>query len=423
MLTNELESKPRGFERVAPLVLAVVLAGFYAPLWLGQQLYRRDTWRMLVPCRAYVGERLRAGEFPSWFPYESLGTPFHAQAVCGVLHPLTWLSAWLRPELVISLQTLCAVALAAWGTWRLARLLGAERGGSALAAVAFALGGYLTSETSNIVYLWGAALLPVQLYAFSRAALRGWDRAHFLLALGATASTVLIGDLQGVYLFTLAAGCFGLALAGGRWRPYLAGCVGCAVLLAGVCAAQLLPSWTLLRSSSRAGGLPWDEATYWSLHPLRVPELLLPGLTPLGAPGRAQALFGSAPGYLFWAEALGGSALVSFLAVLGLFHPGVSRRVRGVLAGLALVGFLLALGRYGGLYRLAFAVLPLMNSFRWPEKLVPLFLAAWAVLAALGWSRALEGRWRPAAFATGGLGLLAVGALVSAGAFSPVVGD
>lgn len=408
---------------MAPLVVALVLAGFYAPLWLGQQLYRRDTWRMMVPCRAYVGERLRAGEFPSWFPYESLGSPFHAQAVCGVLHPLTWLSAWLRPELVLTLQSLCAVALAAWGTWRLARLLGAWRGGSAAAAVAYALGGYLTSETANIVYLWGAAVLPVQLYAFGRVALRGWDRAHFALALGASASTLLIGDIQGTYLFTLATGLFGLALAAGRWRAYLAGCAVCAVLLAGVCAAQLLPTWKLLQSSARAGGLGWEEATYWSLHPLRLPELLLPGLSPLGAPGRAQALFGSAPGYLLWAEALGGSALLSFLAVLGLLHPGVSRRVRGVLAGLALVGLLLALGRYGGLYRLAFAVLPLLNSFRWPEKLVPLFLVPWAVLAALGWSRALEAPWRPAAFATGGLGLLAIGALGSAGAFSAQVGS
>ncbi|HEX5746865.1 MAG TPA: YfhO family protein [Archangium sp.] len=407
---------------MAPGVVALVLAGFYAPLWLGQQLYRRDTWRMMVPCRAYVGERLRAGEFPSWFPYESLGSPFHAQAVCGVLHPLTWLSVLLRPELVITVQSLCAVALAAWGTWRLARLLGATRGGSAAAAVAYALGGYLTSETANIVYLWGAAVLPVQLYAFGRVALRGWDRAHLLLALGASASTLLIGDLQGAYLFTLAAGCFGLALAEGRWRPYLAGSAVCAVLLAGVCAAQLLPSWKLLQSSARAGGVSWEDATYWSLHPLRLPELLLPGLSPLGAPGRAQALFGSVPGYLLWAEALGGSALVSCLAVFGLLHPGVSRRVRGVLGGLALVGLLLALGRYGGLYRLAYAVLPLLDSFRWPEKLVPFFLVPWAVLAALGWSRALEGRWRPTAFAAGGLGLLAVGALGAAGAFSAEAG-
>ncbi|WNG56218.1 YfhO family protein [Archangium gephyra] len=423
ILTNEQESRQRGFERVAPGVVALVLAGFYAPLWLGQQLYRRDTWRMMVPCRAYVGERLRAGEFPSWFPYESLGSPFHAQAVCGVLHPLTWLSAWLRPELVISLQTLCAVALAAWGTWRLAHLLGASRGGCATAAVAYALGGYLTSETANIVYLWGAAVLPVQLYAFGRVALHGWDRAHFVLALGASASTLLMGDIQGTYLFTLAAGVFGLLLAEGRWRPYLAGCAACAVLLAGVCAAQLVPTWKLLQSSARAGGVDWQEATYWSLHPLRLPELLLPGLSPLGAPGRAEALFGSVPGYLLWAEALGGSALVSFLAVLGLLHPGVSRRVRGVLAGLALVGLLLALGRYGGLYRLAFAVLPLLNSFRWPEKLVPLFLVPWAVLAALGWSRALAGPWRPPAFAAGGLGLLALGALGAAGAFSAQVAD
>src|SRR4051794_14425279 len=100
---HELEA-PRRHLRIAAATLTALLAAFYAPLLLGEQLYRRDAWRQMLGCRWYVGERLRAGEFPGWFPYEGFGVPFHAQALSAVLHPLSWLAVVLSPERTLLVQ-------------------------------------------------------------------------------------------------------------------------------------------------------------------------------------------------------------------------------------------------------------------------------------------------------------------------------
>ena len=417
--------QPRRSGRLPALLVAASLAAFFFPLLSGQQVYRRVTWRLLAPCRHFLGVELKAGEFPSWYPYEQLGTAFHAQAVCGVLHPLSWLSAWMRAESVLSLQILCGVALAALGTWFFARTLGAAPFGCAIAAVSYALSGYLVSTTGNEVFLWSAAHLPLQLAAFASAARRGWSRGALALAVLATVSSALMGDVQGAAVFAAMAGLTGLALAqgGARWR-YLAGSVLAAGLAFGLAAPQLLPSLLFLRETARGGaGLSYWEATLLSLHPLRLPELLLPAFSPIGAPGRAENLFGSTPGLLFFMEALGGSALVSALALAALATRSIDRRVRWSLGALGAVGLLLALGRHTPLFGLVRSASPLLRSFRYPEKFVPLALAALSAGAALGWTAADRSWRRRGAIAAAAAFVLAGAALLAARSVTAFASD
>ncbi len=380
---------------LAGLLVAAALAAFFLPFLSGHQVYRRVTWRLLAPCRSFLGEQLRAGEFPGWYPFEQLGTTFHAQAVCGALHPLSWLSAGMRAERVLSLQVLCGAALAALGTWLFARALGAAPFGCAVAAIFYSLSGCLVAATANVPFLWSAAHLPLQLAAFASAARRSWSRGALALGVLATVSSALMGDVPGAAAFAAVAGLTGMMLApaGARLR-YLGGSALAAGLAFGLAAPQLLPSFAFLPETVRGGaGFPYKEATYWSLHPLRLPELLLPAFSPIGAPGRAEHLFGSVPGMLLWFDALGGSALVSALALAALAARGIDPRIRAALAALAGAGLLLALGRHTPFFGLARAAFPLLRAFRFPEKFAPLILAALSAAAALGWTAA-DRAWR-----------------------------
>jgi hypothetical protein len=87
----------------------------------------------------------------------------------------------------------------------------------------------------------------------------------------------------------------------------------------------------------------------------------------------------------------------------------VDRRVRRALCGLGILGLLLALGRHTPLFGLLRAALPLLRTFRFPEKFVPIVLAALSSAAALGWTAA-DRSWRRRG------ALAAAGALVLAGA-------
>lgn len=402
-------------ERWAPAL--VVAAGFLAlhrGLLSGEQVYRRDSWTLFVGLRDFLGASLRGGSFPGWFPYDGLGLPFHAQALGAALHPTSWLLLVAPAERVLAVQVLAALLLAAVGSWHLALRLGASRWGAATAAASYALGGYASSMTANVQYLWGACSLPLLAALFVGGARRGFTPGVTAGVAATFASVVFMGDLQGAFFFTPAALLLGAATAPtGRRARAAAGGALAAILGVLAAAPQLLPSALLARETLRQGGaLPWAEASYWSLHPLRLPELVLPAFHLAGAPGRSTQLFGAHPPLLFWAEALGGSAVLSLLAVGGLLGR---RRERVALAALALLGLLLALGRWGGLYRALFEFVPGVSSFRWPEKLVPLFLVAWSALGAIGLRSPAIRRWRVAGAASAALAL-AGGACLAAGA-------
>ena len=150
------------------LFAAAALAAFFLPQLWGRQVYSRVTWRLLVPCRAFLGDELRAGEFPGWYPYEALR---HALSRAGGLRrPASALVAVGLPaarERAVAADPLRASRSPAWEPGSLRRVLGAAPVGCAIAAVSYALSGYFVAATDNIVFLWSAAHLPIQLAAFA----------------------------------------------------------------------------------------------------------------------------------------------------------------------------------------------------------------------------------------------------------------
>ena len=147
--------------------------------------------------------------------------------------------------------------------------------------------------------------------------------------------------------------------------------LGCGLLLGAV---QLLPTVDALANSARRSA---DVAFAYtgSLHPLNLIQLVAPYTFPhrvIGENTHELGLYvGAVPLMLVaW--------LVARRASLGPLRPLAT--AAGVFAVVAL---LMALGRYGVLYRLQ-ALLPIVGSFRYPCRYLVLFQLAVAVLAAIG---------------------------------------
>jgi hypothetical protein len=146
-------------------------------------------------------------------------------------------------------------------------------------------------------------------------------------------------------------------------------------------AAQLVPSWAHLWRTERASA-PWGEIGNWALAPVRLLELVLPGLfmRPQENFSAVFTAFGgtSEVGFPFAASVHVGAAVL-LLAALGW---RVSRAARA-LAASALALAWLALGPQLGAQQVLLW-LPVVRGFRYPEKYVAALSLVLAVLAALG---------------------------------------
>lgn len=393
--------------RHAPwLLLALLLVLPYARLLtfhavnLADDVFAADLLGGELPFRSAVGRSLRAGHLPLWEPGLYTGYPSFAGG--GTLDPLAGaLFAALPPAAAYDAFLLLMLAVAGFGAARLARALGASAPGAMLSALAWAHGGVLISQWRHMGVLGTTVWLPLGLSLVEDALGPSGesprrDRALVLLTavIGAQA---LAAFPQSLYACLLAYGLWAVvrtldAQRGARARLVALGRFAAACLIGvAIGAVQLLPMMEFGERSMRGGGLSWELATRWHLWPPALLGLLAP--YPLGDASdgtyRGTDIFWESHGYL-------GLCTVP-LALVALWFD--RRRAVWTLGALAVLGILFSLGPATPVYRVAFALLPGLKSFRIPQRFLFVACGALATLAGIGLTRA--GRWwtarRPAA--------------------------
>jgi len=403
----------------ALLVAAHLVIVFGVLARTDRALATRDLPQFHLPLRASLATLAHEG-VPGWNPFVQGGQPLLSDPSYSAFYPPTWLVLVAPPAHALGLIVLLHVALAGWGAYRLARRLGCRPATATLAASGFAGGGAFVSLVHAYTLLPGAAWLPWAIDAADRAAAAPtWRSAARPLA--ATAAVLAAVALNGEPATLLVAAAATVATASIRapTRPLRAFAAGGAAFL--LAAVQLLPALARLAGSARAGGLDWEQATRWSMSPLRLAELVLPRL--LGDPARLDEglYFGFGLHDLDYPYLLlvtpGLPLLV--LGFAALLSSDVPRRALwGVLAA---GGLLLALGRHAPGLALLFDAVPLLSSIRYPEKFFLLTYAALVFAGALGWERALAARERgergvldlPLALAAVAAALAALGASIA----------
>lgn len=365
------------------LAALIVAAAYLRPLVGGDTFALRDQLTWTLPSRAYLHAALASGRVPEWNDGVGLGIAFAANPAHGVAYLPAWLvalvpSAWGSDFLLIA-----HLALLAAGTSVLARRIGADRAGGALAGVAAGLSGYAASVIVDGIPILSLAWTPWLLLAIDRMLLaeRGGRRRAAAWAAAAWAAQILSGEPACLVDAGLVALAWTLVRAPRRGvgLAWLGGSLVAALPLAMV---SLLPSLHLLGASERAGGLPFADATVWSMHPRRLLELAWPRL-PLPDEANGRHLEPT------WAFSVYLGAPVLAFAALAVARGERHARALAVVA-LALV--VLALGRYTPLYALYRAIALPERLIRYPEKHVSGVVTLVALLAGVGFTRAFEGK-------------------------------
>jgi predicted translation initiation factor SUI1 len=184
---------------VAGVLLGSLVCFFGPALFAGRGFAFRDAAHYYYPLFEWTAQEWAAGRVPLWNPLDNVGVPVQADATASVFYPLK--AIFLLPRSYADNYKLFVVGhilLAAITASRLARYWRASWPASGLCAVSYAFGGNVLFQYCNVVYLVGAAWLPVALLAGHRMLVRHrWRDAGLLAA--CLALMVLGGDPQMAY--------------------------------------------------------------------------------------------------------------------------------------------------------------------------------------------------------------------------------
>ena len=398
--------------RFAALLGVMIFATFPGILLGSTTFVVRDFGLFGYPLAYFHRQSFWRGELPLWNPFSNCGLPFLAQWNTLTLYPLSLI--YLLLPLTWSLSFFCLTHMfwGGLGMYFLTYRWTGHRLAAALAGLIFAFNGLTMNALMwpNVIAALG--WLPWVVWLGQRA----WREGGKLVIWAALAGAMqmLTGGpevilLTWIILFTFACGDW-VRREGPRRRIPVRFLL-LTVLVAMICAVQLLPFLELLASSQRDAGF---GSSAWSMPVWGWANFLVPlfRTTPT-----AQGLF-LQNGQCWTSSYYAGIGTVFLVAV-------AVRRVRDahvrILAGLLCLGLVLALGNSGLAYRALRFCIPGLGFLRFPVKFVILVLAAAPPLAAFGFAF-LAAKRRPVGRFESGVALvmlLLIGLLVAVAAGLP----
>ncbi len=408
-------------------VLIIVAAGliyFWRVLFLGEILTGGDVLAGAAIFEDYAVKQIAAGHLPLWNPYIFSGMPFFdSMSWSAFVYPSYWLKFVLEKVPGVELPRLFFLflhyELAALGTFFYLRSRKIGHGGAVIAGLAFMLSPHLVglATIGHGGKILATAYLPLVLMAAHKlmeSADRRW--IAFLGLFGGLqflARHVQISYYTWLAVAVLVVYCVvSRRRAGEPWKALWASTGSVAiggVLSAMLGAVLLLPLMSYSEFSTRAveaGGMGFENAVMWSLHPKELLTFLVPSFFGLAN----DTYWGTMP---FTQVSHYVGYVVLCLAAVGVLRR--KDRSVGFLLALVAVGIFMAFGRHlGPVYRVIYEVLPGFRRFRVPAMSLTLAQFALAALAGYGASALLgeTGRLRRSTLRWA-IGCAAVGGIVA----------
>ncbi len=379
----------RDLAREKELWMLVCLALLYCvrPLLFGESFFFRDLYLYFLPQKRLLAEFLARGEWPLWDSYLHGGQPYWAAMGNAVWYPFNILYAMLPLLTAFNLIIALHLIFCAAAAYLFARVAGLSPVSALIAGAAYAFCGVTLSEINLLNTFLAAPYLPLLLLCW-HLFLQRRERRWFVLAVFAASMRLLLGASEQyvIGMAFLLGWTFCITRLTMRFRAGLAYLALLNLFAFGIAAIQLLPTIEMLSQSSRGAGHNFHAFAYWSLSPLRLPEMIFPQFcgmvdTLVASDYWGRNIDNDAPVTLilsiYW-----GAALL-FLAVSAGIGRGegwpLPARARRFLFVMLFGSILLATGRFLPFFETLYTYLPAIRIFRFPVK----FLIAGILPAAM----------------------------------------
>lgn len=382
-----------------------------------------DTAWQVLPWMQEEVRQWQTGHFPIWEPHHWGGQSLIGRMEPGAAYPLNWLLALFPLEnghIRFAVMNWYFVAIHYMGAafcYALCRDLKAGRAASILAAVSFALCGFVGNN--NWPQMISGAVWAPLIFLFLLRALRS-DRRRWFHAAAAGACTgmsLIAGHHQAPSFIVLAVGVsllfYGISRNGAGWPRAISTGLIFGAFTGAVAAVQILPSHEYYERAYRWVGSPdpltWKQKVPYmahmslSFHPISLFGIVVPGVEANITPFLGITIFS--------------------LALIAVVEAWERFEVR-LFALLSLFGIALCLGQYSILEGLIYALVPGMDKSRNVSFAILIFQFPAAILACFGLDLVLSGaaaksRLKYAALAVLGFSALMYLFLIARFAFEP----
>jgi len=378
-------------------VVAVLSIFYFKQLSRQCDYFISDHTYFFQPLAHYIGERLRAGQWPLWNPYVYCGMSQIAVPSPGVFYPFTWLFAFLDYSQCVAVIMASHQLIAFVGGFLLVESFGWGIAPALIFACCVAFNGYMFSLVSNQTLPMTASWLPLTLWSFRTLVTtnekpqpdpgRRRARSHALTLLSAATLFMLVAcgrpevsapSIIVVLAWILIHSKSGIANGALRWQLVA---VTIAALLSAVVVLPLL-EWGQL--SPRKSGLGLGEALMWSsnwydfvcmlfVQPFGDLQMIGNPLLPLVTTRQLFLPF-TPNNYI--------GPVVLTLAMWGMFDRSWRHRW-SVIAALT-ISLIMSLGEYTPIVPFLFTHIKALSVFRFPIKWLIFLIFAIAALAARG---------------------------------------
>lgn len=340
------------------------------------------------------------GIVPLWHPHLFGGIPFLGSFAFCPFYPTELLSLFIPFPLAFNLQYCVNAFLAACFMYFFCRTMGLARHFSFFGGLMFLLSGhFLTLAYPGHLQKFEAIVWMPAVLGFLKQGMARQRLGRFVAAGFALGMQLLAGHVQ-IAFYTMLVGlafCAWLALGEpsgrtkGKRLSLAAGGLAVMTFVAGAWSGvQMLPGYEMSRSSNRAAGVSYFDASQSSYPPWEMIETVLPRFTGDSLVGTHRPYWGA------WGE-----RLVSDYAGIGVWVLAVCalimsrRRERFLFAGLFCVAALLAMGRYSPLFWMAYHWFPGFSRFRSPAAIMVVMSISLAYLSGVGLEAVLSNRLPP----------------------------
>jgi len=364
--------------------LLVLVIFFFLDIALNKQIFfAGDIMNVYTSWQNYNEQALAAGRIPLWSDDFFMGFPLFAESQGALFYPITRLVyAFSSVSHSFSYDVLVHFLMAGCFQYFFARTLKLKPSASLLSAVAFMFSGMFLSLPINFTIFRSLVWIPL-VFTFLTYGARQKSLIYPLLTALALVMQMMAGSvpITGITVLAMVPYVFFLMLSPGRDKGDKADLVPffqfilSLIVAFGLYAFQLLPTLELSPISWRGATGGWEVASGFSFPPVHMVDFFLP------------TFYGSwADGTMMPVEPAANFFPYIGLAPLLLLLPGMFSKKRGVfiLVFLAVIFFMLALGKYGYIYPAIYSTVPFFDKFRAPDRFLFIFVFASSILAGFG---------------------------------------